>query len=796
MGWPRLAFWKKSINATPKSRGPPHRLGFLDLAFARKSSPPPTEQKVVIPKFALSFQGGIIHPNIHRSSMFSFQNMAKTAEECLVWRSVLQALLDTLKINPIEIVKAEKADEIDPIEETFLRDFIIKANRFDQTLDDVEMEWQQDCHEVNNGWVWVIKRYVYPSGITHGQKPIGGIVSEIFRGDPALFRWSYKEDLNPMWVRCPMHIENIDTWREGAVQLCPDCGSLMLPVKAVSTKTENGSDVENYFIDGEVYHLGRWHSGRGGLFYYTYPLVSFVWELLTWMEIRNHKAGALMDKKAPDGILAIFGSNPDEIVDWHEESMRRMADKDYRDIPLLTGRSDGKGSGVQFINLLGEILKDFPEMSKEIRNSICGFYGVSPAFISDIKDLGGLHSDEKQIPITQMKGEGSLNLSNRRLFPWLVKQMGLKTVMLEKPSVWQEGENQKTETKSLQADLAKKHLDMGGQVEFDGEEYILHEGPLRNVPGPMGPMGYGQVEPNVTTFSSQDLAASTLTVPSESALEIAPPSPIKEDLEKFMKARKKKDSAVPRKVGQIRRDIAYEEDKYIQGLTDIYLKHVQAFEWREDRKPTKSEMSSIFKDMLKDIQAEWKNLTDSEMAKIFKLYTELAYAEEKLPLGPWKASDEAAMNEYLNDQTGVKSFLKNYPEMAQNQIMNVVGDHLGRDIFDRTEFVKDLRDVATGATEARIQTMANTEFSHAVDLARKHAWEDIQTSTKETVFVEWYGPLECPVCKSIARSIKSIGGCIELDKLDDLVRRYAKDSRGWRPHPNCKCSITRCFSSD
>ena len=757
MGWLKNPFKSRQTAASRRTRGPSRK----DLARisqwygamvqgirAVKSIRANPDATIPTPRFGLNYQSGIVEPQME----YTFTQQYQIVETNPTWRTATQLHIDVNRIHPVEVVAVGENVEPDKAEMEIATNLLNLANRWGQTMEEVlgeDVEAKLNC---NNAWLYAVGEYRY-SGDTEGQKHEGldPETVEIFWGDPRIIRWSYDEELNPTWVRCPVHDRVIQTYRPDEPQFCYECGAVMYPVVAVAMREEgNVSDIARYYIKNEIWHSGLNASGSGGVLYYTphihtlkYPvgILNALWEYL------YH---ALYEKEMPDQFVAVMSDNPPAVMDWAAQARTVTQEQNPWHIPVLPVFSNNGKGKVEVINMLDTLLQKHGDIEADCRNAIAGYLGCTPLFLADVAESAGLNNESQQVYVVQMKGEAVLRGQNNGIFPWMARLLGFQTVTFRRQSVWVEGETERVARLTAEAALAQTHLDMNGKVDFDGQHYVLAKGPLS--------------KPRIQQ-------GGTFTRDAEKAAD------------------------KPRPVDQIRGDRERVEDQMVEELERMFFDEIQKVQIDKDRKPTRAELEKIVRATVKTISDRWGVVVETGLENLYKLSVELALAEMATPMGPWTADNQADADAFIRDSDGVRSWLKNYREVDQ-QVIDVIADHLGRDSYSHDELVQDLlskEGVLAVSTRARIETMARTEFAQATDRARKSAYKDMERRTGEVVKVTMHGPFECDACQAVIRAIRSKGGGVTMDELEDLVKRYGQAPRGWRCHPNCKCTITRWF---
>jgi hypothetical protein len=466
---------------------------------------------------------------------------------------------------------------------------------------------------------------------------------------------------------------------------------------------------------------------------------------------------------------------------------------------------DGKGSNpVQYISLLDKMFVGNPTLEKDYRDRICGYYGVSPALISDVSASGGLNNESMQLSISKLRSSPLHGLIAERFLGWLKASGSYETVSFSMPPPWKE--DKAAEQKELQGtlDIAKKFQDLGGSVSWNGKEMTLNPADALHLrffgvsrvgtPEYEDHMGELQrLKEEISLASAYAMAGGRAGFDGQHATlsatpDLAPIAPADTTVPPSTRAA----PGEPRTVGRINADLIGTQRAMELELSGIINDEIGKLAMTQRTKPTEAQLTAVVDDCVQRIRARMAGTSDADLRKMYKLGKELCAAEQDMTPSAWSSRDEAAVAAIVKDKDGIRSFLSNYAPSVREQVIGALSSHMNAEQFDYSAFEQDIKNVLKTASMSRVERVARTEFKNAVFTAKQNAYRDA-VDRGDDIRVQWNGVLECEHCQAIDAEANATDEGVTPNELDDIVARNSPSPRGWLPHPNCLCAVTRKF---
>ena len=295
------------------------------------------------------------------------------------------------------------------------------VNGFNERLYEVLKQVDTDINITDNGFIVLIKDYVYDSN----GKLIGWNIREVVRGSPLTMRliWSRYgmgrgQNGEYMYV-CPVHRDELVKKNKEGVYYCDKCGRQLLPAYYVQWGFATRTPI--YYAKGEVYHLKRWSNIQG---YGFPPVLTIMLKTLTLMKMDRQMYLAYTLMRSPKGLLVIRGKENEIRRAW-AWLMQKSRENPNMIYPLTISGADGAKKLVEWVDFnLTPAEMQWTSVREEFRRNIGMVYGVMPLFQGDLSQGGGLNNEGLQITVTNRTVDGSQFVWNEFL-KWFSEQIGM-----------------------------------------------------------------------------------------------------------------------------------------------------------------------------------------------------------------------------------------------------------------------------------------------------------------------------------------------------------------------------------
>jgi len=331
-----------------------------------------------------------------------------------------------------------------------------------QLIDEVMQQIEDDLNTVDIGFLFINKQYMF---VNH--ELTNSIPREILRIDPTMIRLiadkqgnlGVDDDGKPVYT-CLIH-KNQLLHEDG---YCPECGNKLF--KAQYVCVDQQGEGNKYYTRDEVFHTTKYTKSLT----YGWPQVILCWrKVLTLIYQDDLILDWYKGKKPPRGILLVASRAWDQLTkawDWLMNKVRTDKNGVY---PLAVDVPSGKtGQFAQFISFMNNLEEmQYTETREEIRRTIGALYGVMPIFQGDNSTSGGLNNEGLQVTVTVRAALNGQNIYNKKLFPWLLKQLNITDwdYMLNSPE--EKDEMAELQREQLKIQNAKQMLDMGFDVTYN-----------------------------------------------------------------------------------------------------------------------------------------------------------------------------------------------------------------------------------------------------------------------------------------------------------------------------------------
>ena len=301
--------------------------------------------------------------------------------------------------------------------------FFNNINENGQGLLDVMAQFEDDLNIVDDAYLLIRKSYV--------QDEEGNIITaiprEIVRVSPCLIRivGDHKGNLGGKYWVCLRHRNQV-LEEPGK---CPECGLKMHEVHYVALEWETRKgNIEEYYVKGEVIHASK-HSPS--LLYGYSPIITFWKMCFTLVRQEQWIMEWYMKYRRPKQFLMAVTNNQESLMAaWDKIQKKIQADPHYT--PLIPIESES-GRGDMKVVDLGDTIAEmqYIETRKEFRERISGFYGVTPVFMADVSNAGGLNNEGLQITVTNRAVEDGQSTYHNKVFPQLEELFGIQDWKIE-----------------------------------------------------------------------------------------------------------------------------------------------------------------------------------------------------------------------------------------------------------------------------------------------------------------------------------------------------------------------------
>ena len=336
--------------------------------------------------------------------------------------------------------------------EKFLKGYV---NSSEQLFIDVLKELEDDLNIMDDAYIILVKEYYLDNTGTIRMHKI----NEVFRGDPVTMHL-YTDDNGEKGNTGFTCIKHRDVISDNPVGHCELCGDDLHPIHYVNRA--NGK--EQYYLEGEVLHFSKYSPSR---LYGLSPVLTLWNHITTLLAMENYVNSSYAKARMPRGLLAVQTRNVDSMKSFWRGVKEKM-EQDPHFIPVMGIEAEnGKGSieWIKFLDSLKEM--DYIAVKDDLRDRICGFYGVSKVFMADNSASGGLNNEGMQILVTNRAVEMAQTIWNNYVFPFITEEFGITDWRLKLPPSEEEDELAKLRLREIEVQIAASIKNLGFEVEMD-----------------------------------------------------------------------------------------------------------------------------------------------------------------------------------------------------------------------------------------------------------------------------------------------------------------------------------------
>ena len=337
--------------------------------------------------------------------------------------------------------------------EKFFNGYVNDAH---QMFIDVLKELETDFNIIDDAFLVLVKDYYLDD---NGDIVLSKI-NELYRADPVTMFIETDEDGDRGFTRftCITHREFVS---DDVFDKCVECGSKLHPIEFINRV--NGK--EQNFIVGEVIHHSKYSPSR----LYGHPPVITLWNnIFTLAAMEAYVSTSYTKARTPRGLLAVQTNNMESLIKYWK-GVKEKLEKDPHYIPIMGIETDGNSKGsvewIPFMNTLKEM--DYINVKEDLRDRICGFYGVSKIFMADSSASGGLNNEGMQILVTNRAVEMAQNVYNKYMFPFLMEQFGITDWKIQLLRSEEEDDIAGLRRREIEINLATQIKNLGFEVDMD-----------------------------------------------------------------------------------------------------------------------------------------------------------------------------------------------------------------------------------------------------------------------------------------------------------------------------------------
>ena len=346
----------------------------------------------------------------------------------------------------------------DSSQTTYAKWLLDQRNGMGQSFMDVLRELEYDLNIVDDAFLILIKEYYIDEATNEVQFYR---IKEVIRGDPIFLRLvADKRGLKGGRFRvCPLHRDVVRSFHEEEKK-CATCGHNLEDVHYVNTA---GSGKVQYYLDGEVLHVSKYHPGK---LYGRSPVATLWRQAMTLTAMDNYIYTAYSKRRTPRGMISITTDNLESMKSFWK-SVDEKLERDPHYIPKIGIESQSGRGGVNWVKFM-DTLEEMQYMAvrDEMRQRIASFYGVSNVFMMDSGKSGGLSNEGLQILVTNRAVEFGHKVYKETLFPLLLKEMDITDWKLTLHPSEEEDEVARLRRDEMEVNIAQRMMMLGFQPEL------------------------------------------------------------------------------------------------------------------------------------------------------------------------------------------------------------------------------------------------------------------------------------------------------------------------------------------
>jgi len=454
------------------------RFSFTNLF--RRSTPKPADRKVfnigIQERQQASLMTAPIIYHIIQNSVIARTCITQLKQEVFrrgyVWEKAYEAKCNNCNKEhkrPVTVCSRCGSEDLkvpDPKELQYAEDFIEGyVNKSEQLFIDVFKELEDDLNIMDDAYIVLVKEYFLDG---NGKIRMHRI-KEIYRGDPVTMA-IYSDELGQRGTKGFTCINHRNVISQDPHEACEICNSNLAPVHYVNRV--NGKD--QYFVKGEVLHFSKYSPSR---LYGMSPVITLYNHITTLIAMENYVNSSYTKSRMPKGLLAVQTRNMDSMRTFWR-SVKEKMETDPHFIPVMGIEAEGGKGAVEWVKFMDSLKEmDYVSVKDDLRDRISAFYGVSKVFMADNTTSGGLNNEGMQILVTNRAVQMAQNVYNEYVFPFLVKQFGVKDWVLKLPPSEEEDEIASLRKKEIEVNIAASIKNLGFEVDMDEDGNFTYEKP-------------------------------------------------------------------------------------------------------------------------------------------------------------------------------------------------------------------------------------------------------------------------------------------------------------------------------
>jgi len=394
----------------------------------------------------------------------------------------------------------------DPQQYKRFKKFVGRANSFDQSLEDVLRECEDDINIADDGFLLLAKEYLFDKNDDAGA--MKERVKEIVRLDPCNIEFDldanglpershyicleHRRDqatsnvVKPGYQDYPTSIENT---AKVEIPRCPDCNRIMQP--AMYRYLYRGK--YRFYTRHEVLHWSRYAPSKT----YGYsPILSVYEKALTALGMDRWLYDYFYERIIPPGVIVTVTDDPEGLEARIKDQEMKMRENPHHISWVAVSKKSGQGKTeyIQFGSNFQEM--DFQAISDRIGDKIAGMWGVSRIFMGVPSNAGGRETSTNQLVVMSRVVESAQKAYNQKVVSTLVEAFGIEdwTLILKTPD--EKTESLVLEEESRKISNAAQMASMGFTVEMEDKGKkagisFIYSGKAGGQQGMMGGEGMG-----------------------------------------------------------------------------------------------------------------------------------------------------------------------------------------------------------------------------------------------------------------------------------------------------------------
>lgn len=378
--------------------------------------------------------------------------------------------------------------------------FMEEANYFQQSLEQIMRECEDDINIVDDAFLYMRKRYSASEidiGKWQSEKELAAIngkeptditppvinqeVLSLFRLDPTLIEYDMDARGVPGMAHhiCVFHREELlavppdEKWDLQWKGECPQCGIITFPVYFKYSEQQSGAygaatPQTLYLMKDEVIHWSRYSPSE------TFghpPILSIYEKAMTLIGMDRYLYDYFYERRVPQGAITVVTDDTEGFKATKSEVEAKMAANPHY-IPWMAISSKTGQGGMQFVRFaysLDEL--NYLPVRDEIRERISGLYGVSAIWMQDTSESGGLNNESQQLVVMSRVVEGAQRGYHTDVFPKIEAALGVQDYKLFVQTPEEASELKEIEVWQARATLAQTMASIGFGVNFEDEEF-------------------------------------------------------------------------------------------------------------------------------------------------------------------------------------------------------------------------------------------------------------------------------------------------------------------------------------